>query len=111
MRRRAERIARPARVRMRRRKPWVFARRRLFGWNVRLVTSHSIDDEAVGSGASDQVRTAETDDRNTHKACGVWARRRLATNSGWATLRDTPSSGQMRNFTQRTGVEAPRAPH
>ena len=30
--RRAERIARPARVRMRSRKPWVFARRRLFGW-------------------------------------------------------------------------------
>ena len=30
--RRAERMARPARVRMRSRKPWVFARRRLFGW-------------------------------------------------------------------------------
>jgi hypothetical protein len=31
-------MARPARVRMRNRKPWVFARRRLFGWNVRLLT-------------------------------------------------------------------------
>src|SRR5437868_15472244 len=31
-------MARPARVRMRRRKPWVLARRRLFGWNVRLLT-------------------------------------------------------------------------
>jgi hypothetical protein len=30
-RRRAARIARPARVRIRRRKPWVFARRRVFG--------------------------------------------------------------------------------
>src|SRR5579875_194983 len=30
--------ARPARVRMRSRKPWTFARRRLFGWNVRLLT-------------------------------------------------------------------------
>src|SRR5262249_44907741 len=30
--RRAEITARPARVRMRRRKPWVFARRRLLGW-------------------------------------------------------------------------------
>jgi hypothetical protein len=30
--RREEMIARPARVRMRSRKPWVFARRRLFGW-------------------------------------------------------------------------------
>src|ERR1022692_3568616 len=38
LRRRAARTARPARVRMRRRKPGVFARRRLFGWNVRLLT-------------------------------------------------------------------------
>jgi len=30
--RRADRMARPARVRMRSRKPWVLARRRLFGW-------------------------------------------------------------------------------
>jgi hypothetical protein len=35
-RRRAARIARPARVRIRRRKPWVFARRRVFGWYVRF---------------------------------------------------------------------------
>lgn len=39
LRRRAARMARPARVRMRSRKPWVFARRRLFGWKVRLLTS------------------------------------------------------------------------
>jgi len=32
LRRRAARMARPARVRMRSRKPWVLARRRLFGW-------------------------------------------------------------------------------
>src|SRR4051794_40179042 len=31
-------MARPARVRMRSRKPCVFARRRLFGWKVRLLT-------------------------------------------------------------------------
>lgn len=36
LRRRAETMARPARVRIRRRKPWTRARRRLFGWNVRL---------------------------------------------------------------------------
>src|SRR3954466_8985749 len=35
--RRAARIARPARVRMRRRKPCTLARRRLFGWKVRLL--------------------------------------------------------------------------
>lgn len=34
--RRADTMARPARVRIRRRKPWTRARRRLFGWNVRL---------------------------------------------------------------------------
>jgi len=39
LRRRAETMARPARVRIRRRKPWVLCRRRLFGWNVRLLTS------------------------------------------------------------------------
>ena len=37
LRRRAASTARPARVRMRRRKPWVLCRRRLFGWNVRLL--------------------------------------------------------------------------
>jgi hypothetical protein len=40
-------MARPARVRMRRRKPCVLARRRLFGWKVRLLTWIS-----VGCGAS-----------------------------------------------------------
>jgi len=43
--RRAARTARPARVRMRSRKPCVLARRRLFGWNVRLLT------EAPGKGS------------------------------------------------------------
>ncbi len=38
LRRRAARTARPALVRMRSRNPCVFARRRLFGWNVRLLT-------------------------------------------------------------------------
>ena len=37
LRRRPARIARPARVRIRSRKPWVLARRRLFGWKVRLL--------------------------------------------------------------------------
>jgi hypothetical protein len=41
LRRRAARMARPARVRIRSRKPWVFERRRLFGWKVRLLTGIS----------------------------------------------------------------------
>ena len=39
LRRRAARMARPARVDMRRRKPCVFERRRLLGWKVRLVVT------------------------------------------------------------------------
>lgn len=38
LRRRAASIARPARLRMRSLNPCVFARLRLFGWNVRLLT-------------------------------------------------------------------------
>ena len=43
-------IARPARVRMRSRNPCVFARRRLFGWKVRLLTGrlHRFDCDAAG---------------------------------------------------------------
>jgi hypothetical protein len=39
LRRREDRIERPARVRMRSRKPCTLWRRRLFGWYVRLLTS------------------------------------------------------------------------
>jgi hypothetical protein len=41
LRRREDRIARPARVRIRRRKPCFLCRRRLFGWYVRLLTRDS----------------------------------------------------------------------
>lgn len=47
--RRAAMIARPARVRIRRRKPWVLARRRLLGWNVRLLTRGLPDRRACGA--------------------------------------------------------------
>lgn len=49
MPRRFARIARPARVRIRRRKPWVLARRRLFGWKVRLLT-RGLQKKSVVSG-------------------------------------------------------------
>lgn len=42
-------IARPARVRIRRRNPWVLARRRLLGWNVRLLTRGLPDRMACGA--------------------------------------------------------------
>jgi hypothetical protein len=38
LRRRAPMMERPARVRIRNRKPWVLARRRLFGWKVRFTS-------------------------------------------------------------------------
>jgi hypothetical protein len=49
-RRLAARTARPARVRMRSRKPCVFARRRLFGWNVRLLTRTPVGGRSWCSG-------------------------------------------------------------
>jgi hypothetical protein len=56
-------MARPARVRMRSRKPWVFARRRLFGWKVRLLTTGST---IVLSGGRGQHR-------DTGNRCGTAA--------------------------------------
>jgi hypothetical protein len=60
LRRRAEMTARPARVRIRRRKPWVRLRRRLLGWNVRLLTGklpHLRSARQIGYGA-DTARIA-----------------------------------------------------
>jgi hypothetical protein len=53
-------IARPALVRMRSRKPCVLARRRLFGWNVRLLTGGSTYGFITGSPAREaRQRTAD----------------------------------------------------
>jgi hypothetical protein len=54
--RREDRIARPARVRIRSRKPWVFARRRLFGWNVRLLTGQRLPGYAGTHGETVEPR-------------------------------------------------------
>src|SRR3712207_8953455 len=63
-------IARPARVRIRSRKPWVLDRRRLFGWNVRLLTrnSYGYDDRRC----------------STHReaGCGGWGRGAPSTSTG-----------------------------
>ena len=56
---RAASTARPARVRMRSRKPCVFARRRLFGWNVRLLTGAPDEGIVTTRGRSD-VRPADS---------------------------------------------------
>jgi hypothetical protein len=71
--RREDRMARPARVRMRSRKPCVLARRRLFGWKVRLLTICSGYRRAAslgrppGSGGSGRIRVlAGTQHPSTH---------------------------------------------
>ena len=59
LRLRAARMARPARVRMRSRKPCVLARRRLFGWNVRLLTGAPGRDHVAGT-LDDGVRLSDS---------------------------------------------------
>jgi hypothetical protein len=59
--RRAARTARPARVRMRSRKPCVLARRRLFGWNVRLLTGAPDQDSYGDSRHARSTRVPPTD--------------------------------------------------
>src|SRR6516162_11175543 len=52
-------MARPARVRMRSRKPCLLARRRLFGWNVRLLTGAPGRDHVAGT-LDDGVRFSDS---------------------------------------------------
>ena len=60
-------MPRPARVRIRRRKPWVLARRRLFGWKVRLVTRFSNYIGWVSQVPRDQVQAAGRCSQNTQR--------------------------------------------
>jgi hypothetical protein len=59
-RRRAASTARPALVRMRSRNPCVLARRRLFGWNVRLLTGGSTYGVITGSRAARRASAQRT---------------------------------------------------
>jgi hypothetical protein len=62
LRRRAARMPRPARVRIRSRNPWVRARRRLFGWKVRLplLTTYFSCVSAAGNGSTRPWRVVLT---------------------------------------------------
>jgi hypothetical protein len=114
-------MARPARVRMRRRKPCVLARRRLFGWKVRLLTRVSpfatgVSAEARGHTCSGsvalvvvaqcwslatrpgdlnrQTRGAEIDTRsNTESMAGPWACERGRRHAR-STIREPWKGGQ-----------------
>jgi hypothetical protein len=70
-------------VRMRSRKPWVFARRRLFGWKVRLLTSklrlralsrgHQLQDATLAERGEATVRAyAVAAGRSTIGRGGSW---------------------------------------
>lgn len=69
LRRRADRIARPARVRIRSRKPCTLWRRRLFGWYVRLLTSslQVVDGTVHGPGRT--THDVASLERTTGTAC------------------------------------------
>ncbi len=87
LRRRAARMARPARVRMRSRKPWVFARRRLFGWKVRLLTS----------GLQAQDASPAHGDARQWLACrmrGMRNSRRVASRPSYVTGQTCPRSNR-----------------
>ena len=87
LRRRAARIARPARVRMRSRNPCVFARWRLFGWNVRLLTG--TPGTRNGLDAATRPRTCEKAalaiSRTHERYAGRLPRVKPGTSSGRAT--------------------------
>jgi hypothetical protein len=70
LRLRAARMARPARVRMRSRKPCVLARRRLFGWNVRLLTG--APGRRSGSGTLDDGVRSSDSPQATIRNPAVW---------------------------------------
>ena len=108
LRRREARIARPARVRIRRRKPWVLARRRLFGWKVRLLTRCSPllpGDRRSGPGVpvvrgewDESPVRAPSETRNVH--VGDTANASRASESGrkpaLSTIRERRAEGQTR---------------
>ncbi len=97
LRRRAARMARPARVRMRSRKPWVFARRRLFGWKVRLLTS----------GLQAQDASPAHGDARQWLACrmrGMRNSRRVASRPSYVTGQACPRSNRRVFRSTRTQV-------
>jgi hypothetical protein len=104
LRRRAEMIARPARVRIRRRKPWVRLRRRLLGWNVRLLTG-----KLPPSSGTRQLGTVLT--RHASQAERAGSSRRCKRPSNGTGHRQTgqtgANSGGLRNSGRRCPVDTP----
>ena len=92
--RRAERMARPARVRMRRRKPCFLARRRLFGWKVRLLMG-SLPDQ-VSPGRSDRRRCVQGNcPKGISQPIKATASSRLRTQTGAARTGHYPTRSRV----------------
>ena len=104
LRRRAARMARPARVRIRRRKPWVRLRRRLLGWNVRLLTGelpHLQGARRSGYGAHAARIAGGT-------GSGQRSRKRPSNGTGRRQTGQTDAnSGGLRNSRRRCPVDTP----
>ena len=94
-------MARPARVRIRRRKPCFLCRRRLFGWYVRLLTSYLhvlLVGEAVLGRVQDPARTTER--RQSRNLLNNWHRPSAREPPEWVTRSWTCGTG-------RTGLDLP----
>jgi hypothetical protein len=109
--RRAARMARPARVRMRRRKPWVLARRRLFGWNVRLLTRFLRYCTAMRGSVLKVVRGTKSDDavtgRQNRTATGM---REWPSTQASSKVRESTGHGQTHQACRDRGQHVQRKP-
>jgi hypothetical protein len=104
LRRRAEMMARPARVRIRRRKPWVRLRRRLLGWNVRLLMGRLPPSSGCSTIRYVLTRHASQEER----AGGSGRCRRPSNGTGDCQTGQTgPNLGGLRNSGRRCPVDTP----
>jgi hypothetical protein len=103
LRRRAPMMARPARVRMRNRKPWVLARRRLFGWKVRFTSG--LQRSTAGHNGS-----GPTTARARGRACTSEPSSDRSTVRGSAGQGQTGRTNQRRIRAGRVRTRYPRIP-
>jgi hypothetical protein len=98
-------MARPARVRMRTRNPWVLARRRLFGWNVRLPLLTAVILPVLGARFSSRVAALRLRPSGTAVVRTAESRVSPAGPGGALRKRSYPATGARihRNACQRAG--------
>src|SRR4051794_16428616 len=106
-------IARPARVRIRSRKPWVLDRRRLFGWNVRLLTRYSHYTTSTGARPPGGGRATGTGTRREPvprpRICHQHSRESAGTGGLSGTdCPGPPPAARTRGAAPRTVRDAPR---